>query len=638
MKALKTLLVFMFFVVSGCDKAIAEDNAVQKEGSVFEKLGYNPKWEEIPSVNEFKDVFLKTTGQSFDDRVNDCAYKAVSSIKNGVERLNSDTVGGSLEILDNKPFRARKYVPYNYHKYCDGVLDSNLNYPKKGHKLACKRSDFFRNLVEDGSSWFLSNKDSKEFVKNWFWGKYALPKDTKIDNIENTLYDPSFVKENVFKDTFEAIYYNKTKDIFICKAIAEGYGFYSYDKVRTKDGIKKIEKDTNIAQSQITLDHKLEPDYIMELDYNNDGKRELIHKISLHSSAELGCPNPDGSINFDQCDCWCDISGMKEDEIKPCDCDCGFDRPFVAIYENNIEEVKQYLKTPDLIIKDWYHYNMIKEKFGGEDLKYECSCYVRDFVQNTDFLTFRNETYIIDFIDKRNYPDNYIGEVLHPKGKTSRYSTGRWCDSVCYLKEVYSWDLIDDDSDYIKASVVDAFPIYYVNDDSYLYDESLLDEIKKISYNVADYGSDRRNEVEEYLKDKAKTLCNVDLDKVQYKPENKAKILKLRKDNGEEAVLDETKIVKNITIPEKQKICGLNQKSERCTLYILNNSGKEVTARHFYILASKETGLYQEDIMYINDGYNDAVIKPDQFAQINIPVPFYLYYIEDGTEQLYVKD
>ncbi|MGD9637985.1 MAG: hypothetical protein AB7U85_02875 [Alphaproteobacteria bacterium] len=637
MKSLKVLLLFMVFVVSGCDNEAGKDDAVQKDGSVFEKLGYNPKWEEVPSINEFKDVFLKTTGQSFDDRVNDCAYKAISSIKKGVERLNSDTVGGSLEILDNKPFITNESLPYSCKKECYEILYSNLNYLKKGHKLACKRSDFFRNLVEDGSSWLLSSNVSQDDLDDWFWDRYIVPKDeilsdinkTIIKSTTSTIYDLFIVKErilrkgNIIKKGRPIMSFKHPEYEDVCKTVAneQGYRLFNVDMKNgtEKTGkIKEIKKYTNIAQSNVKLKDKGEPDYIIEFDYDNDGKKELIHRTYLYGEPEKGKPenSPDSGdgVFFGPTHCQREPQNYYDPSIN---------RDLLTVYKDNIGKVKKYLRKTKTI-EGWDHLKSIREKFGGKDLDYECLYNIKK-LENADFFTFNGKNYIISF-------HSSMAEVILIDGEKYK--------KVCTAKLFFPREIenIIGTTDYIKASVAGAFPIYYVNDDSYLYDESLLDEIKKISYEVAFSKPSFRDKVEEYLKDKAKTICNVDLDKVQYKPENKAKILKLRKDNGEEAVLDETKIVKNITIPEKQKICGLNQKSERCTLYILNNSGKEVTARHFYILASKETGLYQEDIMYINYGYNDAVIKPSQFAQINIPVPFYLYYIEDGTEQLYVKD
>ncbi|MGD9638341.1 MAG: hypothetical protein AB7U85_04715 [Alphaproteobacteria bacterium] len=637
-KTLKILSALLFLFTSSCDGKIEENN------DVFEKLGYNPRWEKIPNIAEFKEVFLKTTGQSFDDTVNDCAYK-VSSKEKFIEEIKSVFFAMHYieEVSDAEPLSRLKHIFYKSKDFCRSVIGLDLSHIKKGHKLACKRSDFFRRLVEDGSSWLLSNDYSQEVRDDWFGSQYLVPKNVKLDNIQNTIYDPYVINNELFKRNTDIIYPTKRQYAPVCKAIASSDGYMFYNQIDLKYKTTRIKKDTNIAQSQVTLDNKkLEPDYIMELDYNNDGKKELIHKIYLHENSESGCPNPDGIVYVDHCDCFYDTSDMKEGEVKPCICDLRIDRPFVAIYENNIEEVKKYLKTPNLVIKDWDQYNSIKEKFGGKNLEYECSCYVKEFAENTDFITFKGQTYILK-IDK---DDNL--KVLHPKGKTSRYS--RSCDNVCRLKSGYLQYLSDFDSssmnlsDYIKSIIIGdkfpnlGFPIYYVNENDNLYDEGLLDEIKKISYNVAYYRPTVRKKVEEYLKQKAKTVCNVDLDKVKYQPENKAIILKLKKDETNKTVLDESKIIKNKTIAPKQKTCGLNNRNERCTLYILNNSGKDVKARYFYIPASQGTGLSQVDIAYFNDGYQDAIIKPNQFAQINIPVPFYLYYFDEATERGYIKE
>ncbi|MGD9637983.1 MAG: hypothetical protein AB7U85_02865 [Alphaproteobacteria bacterium] len=625
MKALKTLLLFMVFAVSGCDNETVEDNAVQKEGGVFEKLGYNPKWEEIPSVNEFKDVFLKTTGQSFDDKVNDCAYELINpksdceensgcDIERELRKIEKTMLKRANQRFDdiiNPSYLVKQYDPQSKISYFEDIcyksLFLELNYLEKGHKLACKRSDFFRNLIEDGSSWLLSNNYSKEVIDDWFGSQYLVPKKIKLDRIENTIYDPYVVRKKILKVSEDLLLYKDSKYASFCKAVAEGYGYLFYDKVDVDDKVKKIEKNTDIAQSNVKLKDKGEPDYIIEFDYDNDGKKELIHRTYLYGEPEKGKPenSPDygDGVFLGATHCQRELQNYYDSSIN---------RDILTVYKDNIGKVEKYLKKIKTI-EGWDHLKSIREKFGGKDLDYECLYNIKK-LKNADFFTFKHNPYIM-------YSDDYENKVISIKAKEYNVE--------CYSLHLHSKLFEETDSrkqiniDY-KALVAGSFPIYYVNDDVYFYDETLLDEIKKISYNVSWYDSDTRNKVEEYLKDKAKTICNVDLDKVQYKPENKAKILKLRKDNSEEAVLDEAKIVFNDDIPKEQKECGLNFEQDNCTLYILNNSNEGIKARYFLPMAAKETKNTQRELMYINDGYNDTVIEPGQFAQIDIPVPLFL--------------
>lgn len=78
-------------------------------------------------------------------------------------------------------------------------------------------------------------------------------------------------------------------------------------------------------------------------------------------------------------------------------------------------------------------------------------------------------------------------------------------------------------------------------------------------------------------------------------------------------------VVLNPDVPAGRARCGLTDKSQACTFYIMNCYKQELTGRDFYKLAAQLTSREEYMIETENLRYAMVKIKPGHFAQINIP-------------------
>ena len=78
-------------------------------------------------------------------------------------------------------------------------------------------------------------------------------------------------------------------------------------------------------------------------------------------------------------------------------------------------------------------------------------------------------------------------------------------------------------------------------------------------------------------------------------------------------------VVANPEIPSGRRRCGIAEKTQGCTLYIMNAERRDREARDFYDEASRVTGVPAYTIKFGNVEYATSVIRPGYIAQINIP-------------------
>lgn len=78
-------------------------------------------------------------------------------------------------------------------------------------------------------------------------------------------------------------------------------------------------------------------------------------------------------------------------------------------------------------------------------------------------------------------------------------------------------------------------------------------------------------------------------------------------------------VVKNPEIPVGRRRCGIAEKTQGCTLYIMNAERRDREARDFYDEASRVTGVPVYTIKFGNVEYATSIIRPGYIAQINIP-------------------
>lgn len=78
-------------------------------------------------------------------------------------------------------------------------------------------------------------------------------------------------------------------------------------------------------------------------------------------------------------------------------------------------------------------------------------------------------------------------------------------------------------------------------------------------------------------------------------------------------------VVANPEIPPGRRRCGIAEKTQGCTLYIMNAERRDREARDFYDEASRVTGVPAYTIKFGNVEYATSIIRPGYIAQINIP-------------------
>lgn len=80
-----------------------------------------------------------------------------------------------------------------------------------------------------------------------------------------------------------------------------------------------------------------------------------------------------------------------------------------------------------------------------------------------------------------------------------------------------------------------------------------------------------------------------------------------------------TGVVTNPEIPPGRRRCGIAEKTQGCTLYIMNAERRDREARDFYDEASRVTGVPVYTIKFGNVEYATSIVRPGYIAQINIP-------------------
>ncbi|MBQ4084585.1 MAG: hypothetical protein IJC30_02880 [Alphaproteobacteria bacterium] len=78
-------------------------------------------------------------------------------------------------------------------------------------------------------------------------------------------------------------------------------------------------------------------------------------------------------------------------------------------------------------------------------------------------------------------------------------------------------------------------------------------------------------------------------------------------------------VVRNPEIPPGRRRCGMAEKTQGCTLYIMNAERRDREARDFYDEASRVTGVPVYTIKFGNVEYATSIVRPEYIAQINIP-------------------
>ncbi|MGD9638756.1 MAG: hypothetical protein AB7U85_06820 [Alphaproteobacteria bacterium] len=428
-------LIILIFLNVACHK--------KQTDSIFLELNYQPEWDKIPNISSIEKNFLETTGYNLFEQKDFCL---------------SYTGFVNNKIKTDLALRS---------KYCSEALFENISYENYGKPMNCKRSDFVKTIIEEGSSWLLDRNWSDKVRNNWFWDRYIPETQTNKSLLLSGLLLPA-ISSNLFLMP-DFIYPND--DNPVCLAFADTHELIpitekNYQYAKTYSLIKIIEWDTNIAQNKTLTNTSAWKDRFVEVDYNNDGVKELIYNV----------------LFIDEYNITSDIS-------------------YISTYSKEINSVKDTLKQKNLDIKDIDDLDNFVEKFEGvKSLNIPCESKYYDaemnnFFTNSNFFEFENKIYILKkdniyLIEKNNC---HIPCSFEPNNKQ---------------KLPYS---------IIKALAASSLTISHVHEDVYLYDESFNNEIKQRAQDAAPYSKNREiiiRQIENYLKQKVKELCGTDLDKL----------------------------------------------------------------------------------------------------------------------------
>ncbi|MGD9638874.1 MAG: hypothetical protein AB7U85_07425 [Alphaproteobacteria bacterium] len=310
MKSLKFIAFIITFLTLAASISIADEG-----NSVFSKLKYHPDWSKIPSLNKIKNDFTLETGFSY---------------KEGEVRCNHNCyLGFSPKSKEEEQCRIM----------C-AKLHKNAFYQNYGTPMSCNRGDFAKSIIVDGSSWLLAKNYPKKTYDEWYYNSNS----------------PLFLNYG----------FNEP----VCYAFAEKHSFLTDKENFIKPKlIEEMSWDNNIAQIQLA---KLEPSKIIEVDFNNDGKKELIYTTGFYYLKDYG--------------------QEVYDTYKG----------YTAFFTQNISAIKAYLKQPNLTLKNKSNFDAIVKKFNGKEINFAYAPFFSE--KNQDwalplidlvFFEFHNKTYIL---------------------------------------------------------------------------------------------------------------------------------------------------------------------------------------------------------------------------------------------------
>ncbi|MGD9638293.1 MAG: hypothetical protein AB7U85_04470 [Alphaproteobacteria bacterium] len=205
--------------------------------SVFARLKYSPRWNEIPNVAEVKKYFFDATKYDFDEMNVFC-----NDFPKMIEEMNKNYLFVSNDLKKYLDARRKNWICQQ------NVTFEKLTYKNYGKPMNCLRSDFVRAIIEEGSSWLLERKWRlySGISDRWFWNKNLYKKDLSeidpefpIDQIDG-IYNPKLW------DIFEmpSLMHPLTDNTLVCYAVAASYDYMVSDP----DFYFQHEKELKIAQ------------------------------------------------------------------------------------------------------------------------------------------------------------------------------------------------------------------------------------------------------------------------------------------------------------------------------------------------------------------------------------------------------